>query len=75
MVCAFAFVTKDMYSEKDKYIGYIETSIGFGNTLGPFMGGILFMHLGFIGTFLFFGFFTLLGIIGVIIYIPSTLNR
>jgi MFS family permease len=54
MTAAYSYGTNEMAREKNKYIGYLETSMGFGNTFGPVLGGFAYGYFGFVGTFLFF---------------------
>lgn len=63
MTAAYSFVTNEMAREMNKYIGYLETSMGFGNTFGPVLGGFAYGCFGFVGTFLFFSTIILMGTI------------
>lgn len=74
MTCAYSFVTNEMSSEKDKYIGYVETSLGIGDTLGPGLGGLVYALVGYTGTFLTFSAFIYIGILISVIMIPKSIN-
>lgn len=63
-----------MSDEKDKYIGYIEMSLGIGDMIGPAIGGIVFDLIGFVGAFISFGGMIFVGIIFCIFMIPESLN-
>ena len=64
-----------MSSEKDKYIGYVEMSLGVGDMIGPAIGGFIFDLSGFVGTFILFGAMIFVGIVFCIIMIPKSLNN
>jgi MFS family permease len=69
------FGTKEMVLEKDRYIGYLESSMGFGNTLGPGLGGFIYEYFGFAGTFLLFSTFIMFGFITTAFFMPNALNK
>lgn len=64
-----------MSREKDKYIGYVETTMGVGDTLGPGLGGLIYAYFGYVGTFMAFSAFIYIGIVCSLIMIPSSLNQ
>ena len=45
-----------------------------GMFLGPFMSGVLYQYLHYLGTFLFFAGFLVIGMIIDIILLPNSLN-
>ena len=57
-----------------RYIGYIEIAVGFGNGLGPGLGGLIYPYLGYEYTMYVFGALCFLGIILGVLLIPSELN-
>ena len=63
-----------MSDDKDKYIGYIEMSLGIGDMVGPAIGGIIYDLAGYVGTFFSFGAMILLGMVYCIFKIPESLN-
>ena len=63
-----------MALEKDKYIGYIEMSVGIGDMVGPALAGVLYDMGGFKGTFLLFGIIIFFGILFCIYEIPHSIN-
>lgn len=75
MSCSYSFGTNEMAKEKDKYIGYLETSLGAGDTLGPAFGGLTYAYFGYIGTFIIFSGFINFGIILSYFMIPKSLNE
>lgn len=75
MTCAYSYATNEMGKEKDRYIGYLETSSGGGDVLGPAIGGLAFAYLGYAGTFMLFSACIYLGIILSVLLIPSSLNK
>lgn len=74
-ICAYSYATNEMSHDKDKYIGYVEMSLGVGDMIGPAVGGIVYDSAGFMGTFVLFGAMVFIGLIFCIIMIPSTLNK
>jgi MFS family permease len=74
LTCAYSFGTIEMRHEKDKYIGYLETGSGIGDTLGPALGGLVYATVGYKGTFLLFGSFIYFGIMCSLVMIPNSLN-
>lgn len=58
-----------------RHIGYIEISVGFGNGLGPGVGGFLYPIFGYEYTMYVFGVLCFIGMILGIIMIPSELNH
>jgi len=75
MTCSYSFVINEMAREKDKYIGYIETTMGVGDTVGPAVGGLVYAYFGYVGTFMAFSGFIYIGIACSLIMIPSSLNQ
>jgi predicted MFS family arabinose efflux permease len=51
-----------MSFDKDTYVGYVEMSLGIGDMMGPAIGGIVFDHVGFEGTFITFSVIILIGL-------------
>lgn len=64
-----------MGHDKDRYIGYVEMSLGVGDMIGPAIGGIMYDSAGYVGTFLIFGLMVFVGLVFCFIMIPSTLNK
>lgn len=58
-----------------RHIGYIEISVGFGNGLGPGVGGFLYPMLGYEVTMYVFAVLCFIGMILGIFMIPSELNE
>jgi|APSaa5957512535_1039671.scaffolds.fasta_scaffold291129_1 MFS family permease len=58
-----------------RYIGYIEIAVGFGNGIGPGLGGQIYPLLGYEYTMYVFGAFCLLGIFFGFALIPGELNQ
>jgi len=58
-----------------RHIGYIEISVGFGNGLGPGVGGFLYPIFGYEYTMYVFGVLCFIGMVLGIIMIPSELNH
>ena len=57
-----------------KYIGYIEISVGFGQGLGPGIGGQLYPYFGYEKTMYIFAALCLFGILLGFYLIPNELN-
>ena len=58
-----------------KYIGYMEIAVGFGQGLGPGIGGHLYPFYGYENTMYIFASLCLLSIILVFYLIPNELNE
>ncbi len=41
-ICAYSFATNDMHHDKDRYISYVEMSMGVGDMVGPAIGAFIF---------------------------------
>ena len=75
MTCTYSFVTNELGREKDKYIGYAETTMGIGDLFGPGLGGLLYAYFGYAGTFIAFSVFIYIGILCSVMLIPKSLNK
>jgi predicted MFS family arabinose efflux permease len=64
-----------MSHDKDRYISYVEMSMGVGDMVGPAIGAFIFQFVGYVGTFLFFTLMVVLGIIVSIVMIPNSFNN
>jgi len=58
-----------------RHIGYIEISVGFGNGLGPGVGGFLYPLFGYEYTMYVFAILCFIGMFLGIVMIPSELNE
>lgn len=58
-----------------KHIGYIEISVGFGNGLGPGVGGFLYPLFGYEYTMYVFGVLCFIGMVLGMVMIPNELNH
>lgn len=61
-------------SDIARHIGYIEISVGFGNGLGPGVGGFLYPIFGYEYTMYVFAVLCFIGMILGMVMIPSELN-
>ena len=41
-MCGYSFATNDMNLDRDRYIGYVEVSLGVGDVIGPLIGGVAY---------------------------------
>ena len=57
------------------YMGYLESGMGFGLTLGPILCSFVFSSLGFAGTYLFFAVFLLTFGLLTTCFIPRRLDE
>ena len=58
-----------------RHIGYIEISVGFGNGLGPGVGGFIFPAFGYEYTMYIYGLLCFIGMLLGIYMIPDELNQ
>lgn len=73
---SFALVTIEFPRNTSTYVGYLEMALGLGLTLGPVLGSGFMAILGSVFyTFIAFAVLLVLGLISIIIGLPSSLNN
>lgn len=75
MTSIYSLVATEFPDSRERHYGYIEMSLGIGMFLGPFISGVLYQYIHYIGTFMLFAGFLLLGFILDIILLPQRLNE
>ncbi|CDW87173.1 permeases of the major facilitator superfamily [Stylonychia lemnae] len=58
-----AIICLEFRDEREKYMGYVQTSIGVGIMSGPVIGQLIFNEVGFQMTFMYFAFMMLIPLI------------
>ena len=71
----FSILTFLFSDERDRYIGYGEGMTGFGLMIGPVIGGLLFVYIGYADTFYVFSAFTAFSFVMTAIFMPNSLNQ
>ncbi|CAI2369195.1 unnamed protein product [Moneuplotes crassus] len=71
---SFAIISKIFEERKQKYFAYLEGSQGLGLVLGPVVGGLLYMSIGFSSTFYVLGGFLIMIFLILYFKLPRTVN-
>ena len=75
MTSIYSIVASEFADARERHYGYIEMSLGIGMFLGPFLSGIFYTYLKYVGTFLLLAGFLIIGLIIDIILLPNRLNN
>lgn len=71
----FSIISITFPDQKEKYIGWAESTIGFGLMSGPVIGSVIYTYSGYRNTFFFFSGLMVLTICLILVQVPSSLNR
>mmetsp|Transcript_25161 Transcript_25161/g.18948 ORF Transcript_25161/g.18948 Transcript_25161/m.18948 type:complete len:176 (+) Transcript_25161:109-636(+) len=74
MTAVYSLISYEFPDQRVKYFGYCELCLGMGMFLGPFLSGILYQFLNYLGTFLFFGCILVGGMCFSYKILPERLN-
>ena len=70
LICCYSMINADFPDDKGYYMGLADTAVGLGISLGPLISSVLYLKLGFSGTFEFFSVLLLLSGIFIQCYYP-----
>ncbi len=74
MTSVYSTLATEFKHNREKYFGYIEMCLGIGMFVGPFLSGILYQYINYLGTFMLLAGFLVLGFMYAYIRLPSRLN-
>lgn len=63
MTSVYSIIATEFKYNREKYFGYIEMCLGIGMFAGPFISGILYQYIGYLGTFMLLACFLVIGLI------------
>ncbi|CDW87310.1 permeases of the major facilitator superfamily [Stylonychia lemnae] len=62
LIIGYSIICNEFKEEREKYIGFIQTSAGLGIMAGPFIGQMIYNEVGFQLTFLYFSLIILIAV-------------
>jgi MFS family permease len=71
---SYAIIAVIYPDEQQKYLGILETSMGFGCVIGPLVGAVLYSLIAFQGTFHLVGSVFLISGVVLIFVVPNTVD-
>ena len=74
-VASFSIIVIASKEEKEKYISILESVMGLGVSLGPFIGSFLYSFGGYLFTFAFMALLILLCCLFVALAIPTNIDE
>ena len=74
-VASFSIIVIASKEEKEKYISILESVMGLGISLGPFIGSLLYSFGGYLFTFAFMALIILLCSLLVALTIPANIDK
>ena len=74
-VASFSIIVIASKEEKEKYISILESVMGLGISLGPFIGSLLYSFGGYLFTFAFMALIILLCSLLVALTIPANIDN
>jgi MFS family permease len=75
MTSVYSIVATEFPKQREKYFGYIELCLGLGMSFGPFLSGVLYQYINYLGIFMLLSAILACGCVQAYIVIPSILNQ